>query len=430
MRLYLQEIYKFIKGKKGKLWSVFCLFIIYGLLKSVVYFAPLFFNRMVNNLFVFGRFEYALNLGQNFSSIMALGLPTAYAYFFFKKKESRLQPLFHLVFIYLSGLLLVIAIIPGVFGTMYFSSFVVGIAFANQLLITTYYKLSGKNILSVVIECGIYILLLLLSLAIYFKLLIFDFYLWNLIITLYILILNFVYHIKKAFLYRGINKHDWLIVLKYGISIVITGLLTSFLKTSTRIYIEFFNSFLDVGVYSFYIRVASIIIIFHRVVVIFLYRNIYMAAHSILDRYFAIVLSFALVCSFLIYLIVPEMISVHFNKHDGKLLFLLTLFQVLSWASVTLFELIIFRENLLKKYTFIILICLIGMLFFMLVFNGFLHFGLVVLLIINIFFIFLLPFFQFFLLKSNCVYYKNTFVVHLLITCLFLISTISYFLTL
>lgn len=428
MSLLLKNILYYIKGNKSSLWGILGLFVVYGLLKSVVYFAPLLLNNILDDVVLFGQFEYALNIGQTCASFLALGLPSAYAFYVFKNKEIHLKPLFHNIFVALSLLLILIAFIPGVIDSIYFNSLVIGIVLANQLFITTFYKLLGQNIRSVVIDCGIYILLLVLTFLLYFHIIPFSFRYWNFLLLLYAVFLNLKYHLHGLGVskMRSISSKDWKKVISYGALIVVTLFLTSLLNTSTRIYIEHFNGFLDVGMYSFYIRVASAIIIFHRVIVILLFRRIYTDAHTRLDRYFAAILITALCACFLMFWLVPRLLSGisffdgSYANHRG--LFLFSLFQAVSWATVALLELIIYRENLLKRYAFALGGCLLAMFTCLLLCAHFFQLTVELLLWINVLFILMIAFCQLFLLKNARYRYCNTFIVQLIIFAAFIIS--------
>jgi len=429
MREFITKMVVHLNQKKRGLIYLFCLFVAYGLLKSIVYFAPLFLNHILNNVNKFGEFEYSLNLGQTFSTIFAMGLPNAFAYFVFKEKEENLNVIFHNIYFSVLILLLLVGLCkPTVFNNLYFNAVIIGIALSNQLFISTYYKLKGKNLLAIVVDCGVYILLLIYSCLLFEKKLSYHLSNWSIIILAYTALMVIKFHFRKIGNFSTIKKVDWWRVLKYGIQIVITLFLTSLLTTSTRIYIEYFTDFRSVGIYSLFIRIASAIIIFHRVVVILLYRKIYGDEHSILDNYFSILIIFALIGGAILYFVVPHIASllmpsfVEANKSASNI-FLWTILQAVSWTSVAVLELVIYRENILARYIplLISILALLGFSFF--IYNHFLSLSALQILKINVLAVLAIAFGQIMIIKSRSYYYKKTLLAHVIlsmvaITCL------------
>jgi len=408
-------------NKRGLLY-LFCLFVTYGLVKSIVYFAPLFLNHILGDVTKFGEFEYSLNLGQTFSTIFALGLPNAYAYFVYKEKEKNLNVIFHnIYFAVLVVLVICGACIPGVFNKMYFNSVLIGVALSNQLFITTYYKLLGKNLLAIIIDCGVYILLLGFGFLIFKEQLVYRLSTWSLIILGYTILMVLKFHFYNIGNFKSIKKSDWWRVIKYGILIVITLFLTSLLTTSTRVYIEYFTNFSSVGIYSLFIRIASAIIIFHRVVVILLYRKIYGDRHVKLDNYFACLILLAIMGGFMLYWLVPYLATrgvptfVKANISSGNV-FLWSILQAISWSSVAVLELVIYRENILDKYIPLLTAILIIMILVLIGYNHFMLLSTLQILKINVLAVLAIPFGQVLIIKKNSHYYKKTFVAHIVLT--------------
>lgn len=426
MRVIIKHILIFIRTKKNQLLSIILLFVIFGILKSIVYLAPLLLNSILNNVVLFGQFEYALNIGQTCSSFMALGLPSAYAFYVYKHNEIYLKPIFHIIIVGVNLLLFIFAFIPGFIENINFNSFVIGVVLSNQLFIATYYKLFGNSILSVVIDCGLYILLLIFILLLYFNIMIFDFKYWNSLLLIYCLFLCFKYHLPFIVSKQVFTINELLKIFNYSSYIVLTLFLTSLLNTSTRIYIEYFINYSNVGFYSFYIRIASAIIIFHRVIIIFLFKRIYTESHSKLDRYFALIVAVAMCTCILMFFLIPYIlsgVSYFANSYIRfKNLYLFSLFQAVSWSTVALLELIIFRENLLKKYVLILGLCLFVMFFSMALISHFCNLRVELLLWINVLFILLLAFCQLMLLEQNGYHYYLTIIIQFVVFSLFLFS--------
>ncbi|UAY55453.1 polysaccharide biosynthesis protein [Arachidicoccus terrestris] len=427
MRYFIVKMIVRLKNKKERFFHLLILFFVYGFVKSIVYFAPLFLNNTLSNVHEFGRFEYSLNLGQTLSTVIALGLPYAYAYFVFKEKEADLDVIFHNIYLGIVVILVALGFLfPDIFESLSFNAVLIGVALSNQLFIATYYKLKGRNLLAIIIDCGIYIVLLIFTFLIFRKYVEYKLSLWSYCILGYTILMVVRFHLHNIGKFKSIQKYDWIRVLKYGFLIVITLFLTSLLTTSTRIYIEYFIDFNSVGIYSLFIRVASAIIIFHRVVVIILYRKIYGDKHANLDDYFATLIILALGAGFLLYITIPALapyiIPTFSNAylHSGNLFFW-TILQAVCWTSVALLELIIYRENILYKYIPLLLSILVAMLLALFVYHHFLGISGSEIVKINVLAVLLIALCQILLIKSHSFYYRKTLRAHIILTlvCLF-----------
>lgn len=422
MREFIPKMLVFFRQKKRGLTNLFGLFLAYGVLKSIVYLAPLLLNNVLKDVQRFGEFEYSLNLGQTFATIFALGLPNAYAYFVFKEKNNHLNVIFHNIYLAIALIVLLLGLIyPPLFSDLYFNAVLIGIALSNQLYITTYYKLKGKNIVAVVIDCGIYILLLLFVYFLFKRIIEFKISIWSYIILGYIILMNLRFHIGGAGKFSAVTKADWGRVLKYGILIVLTLFFTSILTTSTRVFIEYFDGFHSVGLYSLCIRIASAIIIFHRVVVILLYRKIYMDAHALLDRYFQIIILIACLGGAILYFLVPILAPRFIPSFaaaglGGSSLFIWSVLQALTWTTVAVLELIIYRENLLAGYIRILMLLSLLLAGSIFIYSKFLPISAIQILKINVLAVMAIPYGQIWLLRKKTFFYKKTLTAHLILS--------------
>jgi len=238
------------------------------------------------------------------------------------------------------------------------------------------------------------------------------------------------FHFRRIGDFKSVKKSDWWRVLKYGIQIVTTLFLTSLLTTSTRIYIEHFTDFNSVGTYSLFIRIASAIIIFHRVIVILLYRKIYGDAHSKLDNYFSILIVSAVLGGLLLYFLVPYIAPsflpsfIQTNERSGNI-FLWTILQAVSWTTVAVLELVIYRENILARYIPYLLFILILMAAAFVINQYISPLTSLEILKINVLAVLGIAFCQLYLIKKKSFYYKKTLWAHcalciLSLGCLFL----------
>ena len=105
------NIFSFLLIKREIIYQILSLILVFGLLKLLVYFAPLLLSVVLESEIKFGEFEYSFNLSQTLTGAFSMGLASAYAYFILKKNRLDLKPIFHLHFILLTALLCLIALV-------------------------------------------------------------------------------------------------------------------------------------------------------------------------------------------------------------------------------------------------------------------------------------------------------------------------------
>ncbi|ANH80920.1 hypothetical protein A8C56_07940 [Niabella ginsenosidivorans] len=331
------------------------LFFIYGVTKSIIYFAPLFLYSTLKDTAAFGAFEYSLNLGQTLATVAGLGMHGAYTFFIYKQKKQQLKPLLHLVYLVPPLLLLLLVLaVPALLENTFTGSIIIGFAFAQQLFAVTFYKLQHQNIKATIADTGIYLLLFLFTALIYSGILDYRYSRWTVFVLAYLLLMNFRFHFRQIKGVRRLTRQDWKPVFRYGVYSTVVLLLVSLLTTSTRIFAEFFTSLEQIGVYSYLIRIASVIIIFHRVIQTLFYTHIYTSPHQRLDRLFAIVLAavlfFAAAGYFLPELLKGARYPLIVTILHNRALWHTVLFQAVLWTGFALMDLVLYRENLLGAY--------------------------------------------------------------------------------
>ncbi|MFV8226337.1 hypothetical protein [Christiangramia aquimixticola] len=408
------------------------LIFVMGLLKSLVYIAPLGINEVVDSIKDFGTFEYALNLGQTLMGLFSMGFAGTYAYFILKLGKVNLKPIFHFHFILLTSLLVLTALlIPGVLGNIYFGAIVLGVAFGDQILLSGVVKLSGKNKTSVFLDTGVYIIMTLIAVGAYFDLFNFSLKLWFSSVLLLLVLTSVFYHFKNLDNWQKINKEDVYEVYKYGGLIVIAGPLLVLITSNTRLYIEYFSTFENVGLYSFFFRLTSMVLIFYRVFGILLFRKIFVDDHIILDKYYSLIIAGLFIFNLFLFFGLPYLLMGRYEQftetyESNRFLFLLCFFQVSFWINSSLFEPILQRENKMKFFIFLLLVFLFLMLvsLFLLDFSNLITLESIVWL--NAFIIFLLFMGQHWILWNNKIIYKKSLIAHSIIGITFL-STLFYF---
>lgn len=408
--------------------STIALLFVMGLLKSLVYIAPLAVNEVLNSINDFGTFEYSLNLGQTLMGVFSMGFSGAYAYFILKQQRENMKSIFHFHFVGLTALLTTVVIVsPELLSNIYYGAVILGVAFADQILLSSISKLSGKNITSVLLDTGIYILMALIVVAVYFQVLEFSLDIWFGSV-LFLLIFNSLFYHSRYFLNKNrVVKKDIFDLYRYGGLIVVAGPLLVLITSNTRLYIEYFLTLEDVGVYSYYFRISSVALIFYRVFGILLYRKMFTGDSNVLDKYYSLIITGIFILNILLYLLLPSILKGRDDQFsltttDSRLLFKLCFFQVTFWVNVSLFEPILQRENKMKAFIGLLALCLL--LFFGTIYalGIFSTISLLNIVWVNTLFIFLLFCGQQWVLWKNNIVYKKSFIIHGLIGILFLFT--------
>jgi hypothetical protein len=414
------NIFSFLSIKRERIYQILSLILVFGLLKLLVYFAPLLLSVVLESEIKFGEFEYSFNLSQTLTGAFSMGLASAYAYFILKKNRLDLKPIFHLHFIVLTALICLIALVfPSLLDNLYFGSIIIAVALADQLLISGILKLSGQNNKSVIIDTGVYIILFVFVLLTYFKIIDFSFRLWFLSILISLVLTCLFYHLKNIKGFKVIISKQFFELYKYAGLILISGPLVVLLSVSTRLYIEWLIDFKSVGLYSLYFRLASFVLIIYRIASILLYRKIFIDEHLKLDKYYSIIISSLFIINILIFYSLPYVLSNFMSnfKYDfteNKTLILCSLFQVTFWINTAVFEAVLQRENLVKHFIFTLLLfglILAGGLTLINIFN---FISLELIVWYNTLIIYLLFFGQQYILMKKGVYYKKSLTVHLI----------------
>tara|TARA_B110000196_G_scaffold142626_1_gene123350 strand:- start:224 stop:1507 length:1284 start_codon:yes stop_codon:yes gene_type:complete len=417
----------FFSKIKNNIVSILYLGLLILILKSLTYFSPLFINQILNSSVNYGKFEYTLNLGQTLMGMFSMGFAGSYAFFILKNKRYELKPIFHLQFIIFTLIILLLVIInPLLLNNIYFGSIIIGIALADQILISCILKISNKNNLSVIVDTGIYILMGFIATCSYFNLIIFTNALWHGSILFLLIMMSSLYHLKNISGYKKIKFSDISLIYKYGGLIVLSSPLLVLLSVNTRLFIQYFLDFEYIAIYSIFFRVATVILIIYRLITILLYRRIFMEDHKKLDNYYSFIIASLVIINFLINFIVPLILNNYYadftdyykNNPD---LFLLCLFQIIFWINTALFEPIIQRVNQVKSFIIVISVCLFLFISCLFIFDFYYQISINDIVSINSFFIFLLFYGQQWILSKKNIFYKKTTIVHSIIGIFFII---------
>ena len=275
----------------GKLKKLVSLLFVFGLLKSLVYFAPFALNKQLHSISTFGEFEYSLNVGQTLMSVFSMGFASAYAYFTLKRNEAKYIPIFHGHFLLITCSLLLVSIFnPKILTNLFFGSVIIAVALAEQLFLSSILKVKNKNNASVIVDTGVYIILTLVLVLNYFKIIPFSFELWFSSILLSLVVTSFIYHLPNINGIKHLTRKEFTEVYKYGLLIIISGPIVYMLTNNTRLFIDFFGTKEEIGIYSLLFRISSFSLIFYRIIGILLYKKFFIDNVQSLDIKYTLIL--------------------------------------------------------------------------------------------------------------------------------------------
>ena len=355
---------------RQKLWF----FIAFIFNKGLVFIAPLFVSEILTKR-EFGILEYGLaGLGMVINSFINLGVPSGYPYFKLKNRTENLFNAFNLHYAWLLLFFLVSQVFHYVFDLKleYYIALNMAYVLGNQIYISTQLKTEAKIIKAVFFDSGVYLLLFLFSILAYFDLINSSIYFFNKILLGYSC-LYVIYAISRILKIDRLDVFiNYLKVLKYSLPVLVGGILIYFLTVSGRIFVEYFvGGFEIVGIYSFYFRLAAVVVVIYQIINIVFFRQMYELEPKKLDFYFSISFIGLYIISIIAFLVSPlilpffsefykttiqENISIHF----------LLSAQMIFWIATALLSNIIDREKLAGKNNIlfvVLLVARIGMLF-------------------------------------------------------------------
>lgn len=415
------KFFALMSRKKSQIISLVSLLVIFGITKGIAFVTPIKLASFIDEIKIYGQFEYTLNWGQTLNGLFLMGLNGAYAYFVIKNQRNSLIKFFHAHFVIINALVILMYLIEiSLFSTTYSSVFILAITFSNQVFISTVYKLNGRNNISVVFDTTIYILLFLnLAFLILFGQK-FNYSVWISINLIFTLIVTVFYHFPRI---KDINMQEYIDnkdnvkkIYQFGGLIVLTGPLLVLVNASTRIYLEYFCSIDVVGIYSVLFRISSIVLIVSRVGIILLFRRMFLAKHEQLDKQFSVLIFLISIAIFIVYNLAPILLEI--LKQDVLLIifsenvdFVILIFvQIFLWIISSLFEPIIQREKLMKTFLLSLVISILFILVSLFVISHISTITKSIVLLINCIGIFLLVIQQIRIVKKHAFFYKKTFV--------------------
>lgn len=432
MKFTKSNIISNIRLNQKKIKQLITLLFSFVALKSLVYFAPLGISSTINSIKKYGEFEYVLNIGQTLIGIFSMGFASGYAFFIIKNKRDDLKPVFHFHFLILCTLLLSISILyHPILNNIYFGAIILGIAFSDQILISAILKLNGKNSASVIIDTGVYIVMGILFAFCYFKIVEFSNSLWHSLILLTLVLTSIFFHFKRINGIKKIKSKDFIEIYKYGGLIIIASPLLYLITNNTRIFLEYFNGYESVGIYSLFFRLSSFILVIYRIIGILMYKRFFTSEHSKLDKQYSLIIFGLFLFNVILFFIIPiilygryEIFTKEYN--ENKKIFFICMFQVNFWITTALFEPIIHREYKTKSFIYLLTTILLLFISILYTFHYLKNLDIEKTIILNSIFILAVSFGQILILKKNNLFYKKTMYSQITLGVIFIVGVLLY----
>ncbi|WP_417200970.1 lipopolysaccharide biosynthesis protein [Bizionia sp.] len=405
--------------------------VVFMVAKATVYFIPLLLADVLTKS-DFGVLEYALaGLGMIVNTIINLGVPGAYPYFILREEKVELKPAFklHAVILFIPFALNQVLYFFFNLDVVFYLAFNISYIIANQVFYSTQLKSHEKSTPSVIIDSGIYLVLLVAYVLDKLNLLDVNLQLINVFVLTY----SLVYVVYGIINYYKVKEEATLLgyktILKFSIHLLISTFLIFLITTSGRILVELFFDFETVGIYAFYFRLSAVVVMIHQVINIAFFKKIYTFNPEVLDKYFYLFFIFIFCLSVVIQFIAPFIIT-HFSDYFNdtyqayKTVYFLLSAQMVMWIASALNSNIIDRENLASKNNikFLILVFISILLFYAV--QNYLTLALLTFLHMSIIFVACLL--QYSSLYSKGIYFKKSAITLIII---YFITSVYYFYT-
>ncbi len=384
--------------------------------KGITFLVPIFLADLLTKN-DFGILEYALaGVGVLLNSIISLGVPGAYPYFILRKKDMSIKEGFSLhplwlLFAFLLNLLFYYCF--NFYGLEIYMAANISYIIAVQKFYSTILKSQEKINKAVLLEAGIYLLLLCFLLGYFFKTTQPNILNINILILIYALF--WVCYSIYAFL--KVNKHQIFIkyrkIISFSIHLLISSSFLFLLTVSGRILSKYFFDYETTGVYGFYYRLAAIVVLIYQVISVRYFKDLYTKSTRKLDFYFSLFYLFIFILSIFIYFLSPYVmpyLSNYFKEtySDNSIVFFIIFCQMTMWISSALNSSIVDREGLAKANNWYFLLLFIISIVVLYFYRNYLDLLSLTFILYSIFFIANIT--QYIVLRSKNIIFKRSFI--------------------
>lgn len=334
----------------------------FGVAKGTVFLFPLMLARSWN-LRDYGLFEYSLAWGNLLAVPLGVGFGAAIPYFLLQRAKPKYLGAFQFHALLAGAGLALLTIGYMVFGfsiTSYMIALIAGVV-VIQGIRSTMYKVWGVPERASVIESGIYfvlfveaVLLAVLGRTLNFKLLLITLNLYALFLV--IVSLRRFWPVRY---WRGqLARYGQ--AVRFGSPVVLTSACIVFLSSSTRLLAGKFFSIEEVGIYSFFFRITSPVVLIHTLLTTVYFRKLYQSGERSLDTYFSLILLTAFGGGLFLFVALPPVCHGYFPllRHvEGENLgvYWLLVAQMVFWVAIALAEFIIYRQGQATKFSLILM---------------------------------------------------------------------------
>ena len=234
--------------------------------KGSVFLAPLFLSKIIS-VKNYGVIEYALSIGMILASILNFGITSAYPFYYLKRKYKTIYSGFDLHGLITSLFSFCLLIIGWNLdlNTKGLIAILLMYLLSNQQYHSSILKSKGAIISSTLMDSIIYFLLWILTL-------IYAFNLFSFLVTDTFLVILLIYYViifcYRLFIFIKADKHHILKklykIIGYGRHVLLSGFLIMFITMFGKISTEHLIDTESVGIYSFYLRIGSLVVVFHQ----------------------------------------------------------------------------------------------------------------------------------------------------------------------
>lgn len=342
---------------KEKSVKLFYYFLVFTLSKSAVFIAPLLLSNYLD-VVSYAKLEYGISIGNILSMVVGMGVSAVYPIIILNDKKIYFFGSFilYVIGVFLIALLLVIlsVLFPSIQTNIYSWAILMCFIFVTQSFYSTIYKTHSWQLIAVFLDSGFYIFLLLIIFLVKFTSILSFINLFNSLLFYFVSLSLFLIFIFRHRIKITKENLEYLkIIIIKGYPLVISSFLIMTLTNSGRILIERFCTKVDLAEYSFYFRLASMIMLFHQFAAIMFFKKLFTSNSKKIDKYFTLFLFLLLSLNIIAYIIIPILgkgyLKLLSNYYLYKELYFLLVILVVFWSMTALHESLIYRENLAGK---------------------------------------------------------------------------------
>ena len=324
--------------------------ICFALAKGGVFFAPIILANYINDIDVYGSFEYILGLSVILQIFVNLGFSGAIPYFILKKKEIKFRDFFNKHLFYLLCIAFVTYIIYIISLSSFIAAVFIAFLFVLHMQFGVSFKTNGNSAIGIVVESFFYISIILFTLMI--KIFDVKFELKYLLTFIFIMFVIIFFNTLKKINSFKINLQKYYRVFSFTKDVVLFSSTIILVYTTQRFFIGAFLTYNDVGVYSVIFRMSAVVIVSHQFIANAFYKKIYESNSKNLDLLFSVTLLMILFSSLLIWNFFSFFSNILYSSTISDIIIsssnihLIILGQILFWMVSAQNENIIARENL------------------------------------------------------------------------------------